>query len=64
MEVHLRCAQTKFAAAGELAVKLRAQEVLPFAKALAERLVPILMAPTGSLPRSILENRSAFVLST
>ena len=45
---------------GELIVKLRSQDVMPYAKALAERLVPILMAPAGALPRSILENRCAY----
>lgn len=43
--------------AGELAVKSQPAEVLPYATAIGERLVPILAAPAGSMPRSIIENR-------
>lgn len=43
--------------AGELAIKSQPQDVGPFATAIVERLVPILAAPAGSMPRSIIENR-------
>lgn len=46
--------------AGELAVKMQPRELAPYATSIAERLVPILAAPAGSMPRSIIENRQAF----
>ena len=51
------------AAAGELAVKLQPCELAPYATSIAERLVPILAAPAGSMPRSIIENRQAIRLA-
>ena len=44
------------ACAGEIAVKLKPEELAPFATAIVERLVPILQSMT-SMPRSIVENR-------
>ena len=46
-------------ALGELAVKSAPEELGPYALAVVERLVPILSAPVGSMPRSIIENRHA-----
>ena len=46
-------------ALGELAVKSAPEELGPYALAVVERLVPILSAPVGSMPRSIIENRRA-----
>ena len=45
--------------AGEIAIKSQPQDLGPFATTIVERLVPILAAPAGSMPRSIIENRSA-----
>ena len=45
--------------AGEIAIKSQPQDLSPFATTIVERLVPILAAPAGSMPRSIIENRSA-----
>ena len=44
--------------AGEIAVKLKPEELAPFAAPVVERLVPILQSMT-SMPRSIVENRRA-----
>ena len=46
-------------ALGELAVKSAPEDLGPYALAVVERLVPILSAPMGSMPRSIIENRRA-----
>ena len=46
-------------ALGELAVKSAPEDLGPYALAVVERLVPILSAPVGSMPRSIIENRRA-----
>lgn len=43
-------------AAGELAIKQRPEELGPFAAPVAERLVPILAAAPGMMPRSLVEN--------
>jgi hypothetical protein len=45
--------------AGEIAVKSQPEELAPYALAVVERLVPVLSAPLGSMPRSIIENRCA-----
>jgi len=45
--------------AGEIAVKSQPEELAPYALAVVERLVPVLSAPLGSMPRSIIENRRA-----
>lgn len=42
--------------AGEIAVKLKPEELAPFATGIVERLVPILQN-MNSMPRSIVENR-------
>ena len=42
--------------AGEMAVKLKPEELSPLAAAIVERLVPILQN-MNSMPRSIVENR-------
>ena len=44
--------------AGEMAVKLKPEELSPLAAAIVERLVPILQN-MNSMPRSIVENRYA-----
>ena len=43
-------------ALGELAIKIPVDTLQPAVAPLAERLVPILAAPAGAMPRSILEN--------
>ena len=45
-----------FACAGELAIKAQPEELAAVAMPVLERLVPILSAPLGHMPRSILEN--------
>lgn len=45
--------------AGEIAVKLKPEELAPFATGIVERLVPILQN-MNSMPRSIVENRCPF----
>ena len=42
--------------AGELAIKAQPEELAGLAMPVLERLVPILSAPMGAMPRSILEN--------
>ena len=42
-----------------MAVTSQPGEVGPCATSIAERLVPILAAPAGSMPRSIIENRQS-----
>lgn len=42
--------------AGEISVKLKPEELAPFATGIVERLVPILQN-MNSMPRSIVENR-------
>ncbi|KAK9804853.1 hypothetical protein WJX72_008726 [[Myrmecia] bisecta] len=41
---------------GELAIKVQPEQLQPFAAPIVERLVPVLQAPMGSMPRSIVEN--------
>ncbi len=41
---------------GELAIKVSSDDLQPVVAPLAERLVPVLAAPAGSMPRSIIEN--------
>ena len=48
--------------AGEMAVKLKPEELSPLAAAIVERLVPILQN-MNSMPRSIVENRYGHVSS-
>lgn len=52
-------AQADRAAAGELAIKATAEELVPVAMPVLERLVLIMAAPLGHMPRSIIENRRA-----
>lgn len=40
---------------------MQPRELGPYATSIAERLVPILAAPAGSMPRSIIENRQAHI---
>ena len=40
-------------------MKITTEQLQPYAATIVEHLVPILAAPTGAMPRSILENRSA-----
>lgn len=42
---------------GELAIKAQPEELAPIAMPVLERLVLILAAPMGNMPRSIVENR-------
>mmetsp|Transcript_18691 Transcript_18691/g.56506 ORF Transcript_18691/g.56506 Transcript_18691/m.56506 type:complete len:924 (-) Transcript_18691:2081-4852(-) len=41
---------------GELSIKQRPEDLAPFAAPLVERLAPVLGAPLGQMPRSLLEN--------
>ena len=46
--------------AGELAIQCSPEQLQPLAAPIVERLVPILAAPMAQMPRSIVENRSAY----
>lgn len=41
---------------GEVAINQRAEDIAPFAAAIVERLAPVLAAPLGQVPRSLVEN--------
>jgi len=47
--------------AGELAIQCSPEQLQPFAAPIVERLMPILAAPMTQMPRSIVENRFAFI---
>ena len=43
-------------------MKITTEQLQPYAATIVEHLVPILAAPAGAMPRSILENRSALTV--
>lgn len=41
---------------GEVAINQRPEDIAPYAAAIVERLAPVLAAPLGQVPRSLVEN--------